>query len=167
MQLFQRDKPYEMTGRHVLLWLVAFFAIVFAVNVMMMRAAISTFGGVTAVSSYAAGLQFEHEVGVAERQDALHWQINGILSRGADGQADLDITARDAEGAPLTGLTAQARLVHPADERLDHVIDVRPAAAGMYHGQVAATPGQWDLVLELYRGDARLFRSRSRVTLKQ
>jgi nitrogen fixation protein FixH len=167
MQFFRRDQPYELTGRHVLLWLVAFFAIVFAVNLMMMRAAISTFGGVTASSSYAAGLQFEHEVGVAERQDALHWQVDEVLSRGGDGRAALEITAHDAGGAPLAGLTAQARLVHPADERLDHVIDVRPAAAGVYRGETAAPPGQWDLVLELYRGDQRVFRSRSRVTLKQ
>jgi nitrogen fixation protein FixH len=166
MRIFRRNKPYEMTGRHVLLWLVAFFVVVFAVNAVLVRAAISTFGGVETTSSYKAGLQFSHEVAVAERQDALHWQVSGKLRRAGAGQAVLDVTARDARGAALAGLTVDARLAHPADERLDRVIEVRPVAAGVFHGQAAAQPGQWDLIVDLYRGGKRLFRSQSRVSLR-
>ena len=156
----------ELTGRHVLLGFVAFFGVVFAVNAVLVRAAISTFGGVETASSYRAGLQFEHEVAVAERQNALHWQVSGKLTRNGAGEAVLDLTARDANGAPLPGLRADARLAHPADERLDRVIEIRSVAAGVFHGQAAAQPGQWDLIVDLYRGDQRLFRSQGRVTLK-
>jgi nitrogen fixation protein FixH len=159
-------RPREFTGRHALLWLIGFFVLVFAVNAMMVRAAISTFGGVETTSSYQAGLRFEHEVAVAERQDALHWQVSGKLTRNAAGEAVLDVTARDAKGAPVAGLRADARLAHPADERLDHVVALRPLGGGDFHGQAAAQPGQWDLVVDFYRGDKRLFRSRSRVTLR-
>ena len=155
-----------LTGRAVLLWLVAFFGAVFAVNGVLVGAAISTFGGVETASSYKAGLQFEREVAVVERQDALHWQVSGKLTRDGAGQAVLDVTARDAGGAPLAGLRADARLAHPADERLDHVIPVSPAAAGVFHGAAPAQPGQWDLIVDLYRGDKRVFRSQSRVTLR-
>jgi nitrogen fixation protein FixH len=162
-----KQKPArQVTGRHVLILLLGFFGVVFAVNGILVRAAISTFGGVETTSSYKAGLQFEHEVAVAGRQDALHWQVSGKLTRDGAGQAVLDVTARDARGAPLAGLTANARLAHPADERLDHVIEVSPVAAGVFHGQAAAQPGQWDLIVDLYRGDQRLFRSQSRVTLR-
>ena len=78
----------------------------------------------------------------------------------------LDISARDAKGTPLTGLTAQARLAHPADERLDRVIALNRAAAGQFHGEGQAQPGQWELIVDLYRDDVRVFRSRSRVTLQ-
>ncbi len=163
----RKPKPVRhLTGRHVLFWLVGFFVIVFAVNGVLVRAAISTFGGVETASSYQAGLQFEREVAVVERQDALHWQVSGKLTRDGAGQAVLDVTARDAQGAALAGLTARALLAHPADERLDHVIDIRPVAAGVFHGQAAAQPGQWDLIVDLYRGGQRLFRSQSRVTLR-
>lgn len=158
-------RPSELTGRAVLIWLVGFFVIVFAVNAVLVHAAISTFGGVETTSSYKAGLQFEHEVAVAERQDALHWQVSGKLTRNAAGEAVLNVTARDATGAPIDGLTADARLAHPADERFDHVVALRASGAGGFHGQTAAQAGQWDLVVDLYRGDKRLFRSRSRVTL--
>jgi nitrogen fixation protein FixH len=156
----------ELTGGKVLFWLVAFFGIVFAINGVLVQAAISTFGGVETQSSYKAGQQFEHEVAVAERQDALHWQVNGKLTRDRAGEAVLDINARDAEGVPVTGLKAVARLAHPADERLDHIVPLRRIAAGQFHGEVHAQPGQWELLVDLYRGDDRLFRSRSRILLR-
>ena len=155
-----------LTGRHVLLWLVAFFGIVFAVNGVLVQAAISTFGGVETLSSYKAGLQFEQEAGLVQRQDALHWQVSGALTRDRAGVAVLDLIARDAQGRPLGGLTADARLAHPADDRLDHVIAVRPVAAGVFRGTAEAQPGQWELIVDLYRGDQRVFRSRSRVSLR-
>ena len=47
-----RSGPREVTGRHVLLSLVSFFGVVFAINGALVRAAISTFGGVETASSY-------------------------------------------------------------------------------------------------------------------
>ena len=162
----RRDKPRELTGRAVLFWLIGFFGLVFAVNAVMVKAATSTFGGVETQSSYKAGLMFEQEVAKAERQDARHWQVDGKLARDRAGEAVLDITARDEKGAPLTGLKAVARLAHPADERLDHVIELTRTGAGAFHGQAQAQAGQWELLFDLYRGDDRVFRSRSRVTLR-
>jgi nitrogen fixation protein FixH len=78
----------------------------------------------------------------------------------------LDISARDTKGAPLTGLIAQSRLAHPADERLDHVIVLDRTGAGQFHGEAQVQAGQWELIVDLYRGEARVFRSRSRVTLR-
>jgi nitrogen fixation protein FixH len=164
--LAKQKQTRILTGRHVLQWLVAFFGIVFAVNGVLVRAAISTFGGVETLSSYRAGLQFEQEVGLVQRQDALHWHVTGKLARDSAGVAVLDVTARDAQGAPLSGLTADARLAHPADDRLDRVIAVRSVTGGVFHGAAEAQPGQWELIVDLYRGDQRVFRSRSRVSLR-
>jgi nitrogen fixation protein FixH len=160
------SRPHELTGRKVLLLLVGFFVLVFAVNGIMVHAAISTFGGVDTPSSYHAGLVFESEVAKAEHQQALHWQVDGKLKRESGGEVVLDISVRDAQGAPVTGLSADARLAHPADERLDHVIPVARNGAGRFHGESKAKPGQWELIVDFYRGGDRLFRSRSRVTLR-
>jgi nitrogen fixation protein FixH len=158
--------PRELTGRRVLLWLVGFFVAIFAVNAVLVQAAISTFGGLDTPSSYKAGLVFESEVARADRQAARHWQVDGKLRRDGAGEAVLDVSVRDAHGQPVTGLTADARLAHPADERLDHVIPVAVSGTGRFHGMSKAMPGQWDLIVDLYRGHDRLFRSRSRVTLR-
>jgi len=156
----------ELTGRAVLIWFIAFFGVVFAVNGVLVQAATSTFGGVETSSSYKAGLMFEQEVARADRQDARHWQVGGKLARDRAGEAVLDITARDQKGAPLSDLKAVARLAHPADERLDHVFELARSGAGVFHGETQAQAGQWELLIDLYRGDDRVFRSRSRVTLR-
>lgn len=158
-------KPREVTGRTVLIWLVCFFGAVFVVNGVMIKAATSTFGGVETTSSYKAGLMFKQELAAAEEQDARHWKIDGTLKRDGAGEAVLDFTARDAVGAPLAGLTADVRLVHPADARLDHEIKVGRIGAGQFHGEALVPRGQWELLVDLYRDATRVFRSRSRVTL--
>jgi nitrogen fixation protein FixH len=155
----------EVTGRTVLVWLVAFFAIVAAVNVVMIRAAVSTFGGLETESSYQAGLAFAREAADARAQDARHWQVDARLSPVRDGAADVVIDARDAQGRPLVGLAATARLVHPADQRDDHAVSLRPAGPGEFRGVAPASAGQWDLVIELAHDGTRVFRSKNRVLL--
>jgi nitrogen fixation protein FixH len=161
-----RPHKRELTGRAVLLWLVGFFGVVFAVNGILVQAATSTFSGMETSSSYKAGLMFKDNVESAERQDALHWQVEGKLVRDAAGEAVLDLSARDARGQALAGLTAQAHLAHPADAQLDQAIPLKSIGAGAFRGEAQAKPGQWELIVDLFRGDDRMFRSRSRVTLK-
>jgi len=165
MSTSHRDKR-ELTGRAVLFWLIGFFAVVLAVNAVLVQAATSTFGGLQTGSSYKAGLMFKEDVALAQRQDALHWRVAGTLARDRAGEAVLELSARDPQNAPLTGLTAVARLAHPADARLDQTIPLSRTGAGAFHGEASAQPGQWELIVDLYRGDDRLFRSRSRVTLR-
>ena len=81
--MFRRDKPRELTGRHVLLWLVGFFGFIFVVNGVMIHAATSTFGGLETQSSYKAGLRFKSEVARAARQQALGWQVIAPLCLGS------------------------------------------------------------------------------------
>ena len=158
-------KPRELTGKHVLICFVGFFGLVFAVNAVMVKAAMSTFGGVQTTSSYKAGLMFGQDLARAEKQDALHWQVSGRLSRDDVGNAVLDISVRDTRDVPVKGLAAGARLAHPADERRDHLIALNDASGGRFHGVTRAEPGQWELIVDLYKDDARVFRSRSRVML--
>lgn len=166
MNRFRRNRSSELTGRAVLFWLAGFFGVVFAVNGVLVKAATSTFGGVETQSSYKAGLMFEQDVAQAGRQDARHWQVDGRLTRDRAGAAVLDISARDERGAALSELAARARLAHPADERLDHVIEMTRSGVGAFHGEAQAPAGQWELLIDFYRGDTRVFRSRSRVTLE-
>jgi len=161
-----RQKTRELTGKHVLFSLLGFFALVFAVNGVLVKAATSTFGGVETSSSYKAGLMFKQDIAAASEQDALHWRVDGKIVRGAGGAAVLDISARNDAGSPLAGLDATARLAHPADERLDHLVTLDRVGPGQFHGEAQANAGQWELIIDLYRGDIRMFRSRSRVTLR-
>jgi nitrogen fixation protein FixH len=155
----------EVTGRMVLICFVAFFAVVAGVNAIMIRAAVSTFGGVEMDNAYQAGLAFAREIAAAQAQDALHWDVRAKVSAGATA-TDVEVSAVDATGARLTGLEASARLVHPADKRSDHVVALREAGRGRFIGSTDVVAGQWELVLELSRDGTRVFRSRNRVFMR-
>jgi len=98
-----------MTGRTVFVLLSTFFGVIFAVNGVMIRAALSSFGGVETESSYKAGLAFKAEIAAAGAQAARHWRIDAHLAREDDGRTLLTVTASDAAGRPLAALEPSAR----------------------------------------------------------
>ena len=153
-----------VTGRLVLICLIAFFAVVSLANGIMIRAAVTTFGGVETASSYQAGLAYAREANAAHAQDALQWQVKANV-RPAVGATRIDVEARDAAGVALAGLQAAARFERPVDRRADQVVTLHEDASGQFRGTVAPITGQWDLVIELSRGGERVFRSRNRVVL--
>jgi nitrogen fixation protein FixH len=159
-------KQRELTGRTVLIYMVAFFGVIGAANAFLIHAATSTFGGVEVESSYRAGLKFQQELDAARAQDALNWSVSARLARRAAGDAELSLTVRDRNGVPLSGLEAAARLTHPADSRRDHAILLKTVGAGRFAGLTEAETAQWDLLIDLTRDGKTVFRSRSRIDLR-
>lgn len=156
----------EVTGWTVFVCLVTFFAIITAVNAVMMTAAITTFGGVETGSSYQAGLAFARENAAVQAQDRLGWQVT--VSPRSDGGATpiIEIVARDKGNGPLAGLQVFGRLSHPMDKRADRVLAWREVTAGVFRADSGRVVGQWDLVIELSQDGALKFRSRNRLTLR-
>jgi nitrogen fixation protein FixH len=158
------DNGRPLTGRMVLVLLLAFFGLVTVVNVFMIRAAISTFGGVDTPSSYEAGLNYKAEESVAAAQSARHWDVSASLVPSPAGEK-ITITALDETGKPVSGATIAAHLAHPVDERRDVPLQFDQVGAGLYEGTAHADAGQWILDFEISRGGERLFRSRNRVII--
>jgi nitrogen fixation protein FixH len=155
----------ELSGRTVLVCFLVFFGIVGAVNAVMIRAATSTFRGLETVSSYQAGLAFEHEAAAARAQEALHWQVDGRVKRKADGTVAVVFDVKDRTGAVPAHLAASARLAHPTDARFDRKISLNQVGPGRFTGVTDARAGQWDIIVDL-RNDQERFRSKSRVVLR-
>jgi nitrogen fixation protein FixH len=153
-----------LTGRTVLLWLLAFFAVVSLANGILIRAAVTTFGGVETASSYQAGLAFAREAAAVRAQDTLHWQVKASVRPLAE-RTVVEIDARDAAGRPLSGLQASVNLSHPTDRRNDQPVTLGEDTSGHFRGTAAPIAGQWDVVIELSRDGERMFRSRNRVVL--
>jgi nitrogen fixation protein FixH len=154
----------ELTGRMVLLMLVGFFGLVMVVNVFMMEAAISTFGGVETPSSYKAGLAYKAEEAAAAAQNARNWKVDANLTSAAGGEV-VTIDVLDGAGQPVVNAEVSARFAHPIDERNDVIVPLREIAPGTYSGGGAASPGQWILDIAVAKGGERLFRSQNRVIL--
>jgi len=159
------DHERQLTGRHVLMMLIGFFGLVFAVNIAMVRAAITTFGGVDTPSSYEAGLQFKAEEARARAQDARDWTVTGHLAPSGDRQV-VSVDVRDASGAPVTGIAVAARLMHPIDQRRDVTVVLNQTGPGVFRGSAAVSAGRWRLELVVARNGEQLFRSENRVMVK-
>ena len=74
------------------------FAIVFAVNALMIYLAVSTFTGVTVTHAYERGRGYEAVLAEAARQDALGWRATVTLEGGL-----LSVAATDRDGRALAG----------------------------------------------------------------
>jgi len=156
----------EVTGRMVLICLVTFFGVVMGVNVIMMTAAIKTFGGLETASSYKAGLDYSREATSSQQQAARGWKVTSRFDHAADGRLRVELSVLDSAMRPLAGYEAHVLLAHPANRRLDHDVEMRPAGAGRYSGEAVVPTGQWDLEIDLARNGERYFRSRERIFLK-
>jgi nitrogen fixation protein FixH len=156
-----------LTGRAVLVSLLAFFAVVIGVNGVMMALAIGTMPGLESEKPYQAGVAYNAEIETARAQAARRWTMASHVGRDDRGRATVKVEARDAEGAPVGGLTVSVRLMRPADKRADRAIWLSEHEAGTYLGEAAdVAPGVWDAELEAARSSERLFRSHNRVILE-
>lgn len=169
----------KLTGRTVLLCLIGFFGTVMAVNVVMIRAAISTHGGSEKISSYRAGLNFTRDRAAAQAQQVLNWQVDVVLPRREGGQGEgclsplngcaasgpVSVSIRDAQGRPLPGLEAKLILSHPTDSRRDQTLVLTDRGGGAYEGVIDTAPGGWIVDIDLDRDGEQMFRSSSRVVL--
>ena len=158
------DRP--LTGRKVLLMIVAFFGVVFAVNGLMMKLAIQTLPGTEVDSAYSASLAYENEIAAARDQDARAWKVDAHIQRRAGTGAEVRVEVHDSSGLPVSGLRFLSRFERPTDRRIDQAIELAAAGDGIYLGDTAAImPGQWELVLEGVAGGRRLFLSKNRILL--
>ena len=156
--------PKPLTGRKVFFMLVAFFGVVIGVNLVMMRFAIQTLPGTEVDSAYSASLAYEKEIAAAREQNRRNWKIDAHVQRDANGDATLQVEARDTSGRPMSGLKFQGRLERPADKRADQPVTLAETGIGIYRGTASAiAAGQWDLVLRVDAAGQRVFLSRNRV----
>ena len=158
--------PSPLTGRKVLLMLVAFFGVVIGVNVIMMKLAIQTLPGTEVDSAYSASLAYESEIVAAQDQNARNWKVDAHIGRDSGGGATVQVEARDKYGMPVSGLKFEGRFERPTDRRADQPVALAEVGIGIYRSNAAVIPsGQWDLVLEGETAGRRMFLSRNRVLL--
>ncbi len=157
-------KPRPITGRTVLITLIVFFGIIFAVNGGLAYFALSTFGGVSTDNAYRAGLAYDGEIALAAAQRERAWTVDASLT-GTEAARAIEIKVRDKSKNPEAGLSARAKLVHPSDRRRDIAVTMEEVSPGVYRGAYEASAGERELAIELYRGDQRMFRSVNRVSL--
>lgn len=139
------------SGRHAAILIVAFFAVVVAVNLVMARYATSTFGGVVVENSYVASQKFNGWLAEARREKALGWAAE--VSRDAAGGVAVTMS-----GVPVTGITLTGEARHPLGRLPDRILTFARLADGRFVSDAPLPKGRWKLRLEAVAG-ARRWRS--------
>lgn len=134
----------RFTGWHMFAVLVAFFGVVIAVNLTMMRIARGSFGGIVVENSYVASQDFNTWLDAAKAQDRLGWTVASQVQ--PDRLVAISVTAAPE---PLA-VSATAR--HPLGRLPDQALTFRRVAPGRYVSTRPLPEGRWTLRLQLVAG---------------
>jgi len=135
-----RTRPF--TGRHMTAILFGFFAVVIAVNFLMARLAIGTFGGVVVENSYVASQHFNRWLDEASTEQQLGWSAE--TARQPDGRILVTLAGLPAGTAILT---AVAR--HPLGRLPDQALAFTPSSAGLFLSTTPLPAGRWRLRVQV------------------
>ena len=140
-----------ITGFKVLMFAVAAFGTIIAVNVFMAYKAVSTFPGLEVANSYVASQTFDAD---RAAQEALGWKV----AQAYDGQ-NLTLQIRDAEGAPAPIAKLEVLVGRKTEVREDQHPEFR-FENGVFVAPVALEKGAWLLHIEALSSDGTKFKQR-------
>jgi nitrogen fixation protein FixH len=140
----------NFTGFHITAILVAFFGIVIAVNLVMARAATSTFGGALAENGYVASQDYNRWIAESAAQDRLGWTLSSDV---VDGHLMLTV-----EGVAAPTVTAIAE--HPLGRVDEQVVALTRQPDGRFRSDQRLMEGRWKLRVTVRdsRNEARFLR---------
>ncbi len=165
----EKSPARVLTGRTVLAIFVGFFAVVFAVNGVLMYEALSTRSGMVANEPYRKGLKYNERIAADERQSALGWKADIALSPDAK---SLTVALSTDKGEPVAGLAIVGHIGRPVTDKEDHELTLVEATPGQYTAAFpSAEPGAYVADIEISDAAASegtvLYRARRRLWVQR
>lgn len=137
----------HFNGWHMASILVGFFAIVIAVNLVMARYAVATFGGTVVDNSYVASQRYNSWLTAARHQDALGWSTQISL----DDKRRVVATAA-LEKSPVRNLAATGAATHPLGRAPSIDLEFEAQADGTLRARRSLPPGRWTVWVTIKSG---------------
>lgn len=157
------QREFRLTGRHVLLSLVAFFAVMLAANAVFVMYALESFPGESQKKSYLQGLNYNDTLAKRDAQAALGWRVE-VSQVSTD---VVEVRFYDRRGEPLSGLSVNGVVGRPASQAEDQEVTFVEGENGAYRASgVILTAGAWDLAGDALNPSGRAFEFRSRVIVE-
>lgn len=158
------DAGRKLTGWHVLMIMLGFFGVIFAVNGVFLYNAINSFPGEDTKKSYLQGLNYNQTLAERTAQAELGW----TAAAGVAG-SELIFALNDAEGAALSSRRVVAQIRRAASKSGDVELILTYQGEGEYAGDISGLEaGRWDVrisVLDMTSEDV-VFRADKTVTVK-
>lgn len=151
----------ELTGRHVLAIMVAFFSVIIAVNLTMAFLARSSWTGLIVENTYVASRDFNEKAAAGRAQAALGWTSALAI---ADGRVSYRLT--DGQGRAVPATRAAASFRRPAYESEDQDVTLTLQPDGALAAPVALRDGVWIVEIHAEAGLDRPYHDRKRLTVR-
>ncbi|MBR9808595.1 MAG: FixH family protein [Alphaproteobacteria bacterium] len=132
----------RLKGRHVLMYFMGFFGLMFVVNGIFLEKAITSFPGEDVEKSYLQGLNYNSTLAARQAQSELGWQAQAGLEDGI-----VRFHLEDAKGNKLSAMHVSAVLKHAANATLDTPLVMAAIGDGDYTATlpVGLPAGKWTL----------------------
>ena len=151
------------SGRYIPWLFVAGFAVVVAVNAIMIWFAVGSFSGLYAQKPRDRGLRYNEVVAEQKARDALGWRLATSWHAGSN---RLEVAVVDAAGAPLPGASIAVELIRPAEKRPPIGVAMAELGESRFGGHVELPArGNWDVDIVVVAGGKR-FAQTQRMFLK-
>lgn len=157
----------KITGRTVLLSLVAFFAVVFLVNGIFFWLARDSWTGLSTEDAYRKGIAFNDELARADAQRLLGWTAETEYASAGPGEGRLLFALTTADGRPVRDREVSATFRRPVTEGIDFSAALSGDETGRYVADIMPpAPGQWDVRIEVIRPGALPYLVETRIWSK-
>lgn len=144
-QGYDNQNPEKPKGSKIPYLIVAFFVVIFLVNLVFLYFAQTTHTGVIRDQAYEHGLAYNDVVAAAKKSDELAWGV--MITPQAD---KLAVRLTDAEGAPITTANVVIRFRRPTVSGYDFEQALTPMGDGFYKMPVDwPLPGLWDAIVDV------------------
>lgn len=153
----ETNSEFRFTGKHMLIIMIVFFAVIVGVNFTMATLASRSWTGLVVKNSYVASQGYNEELAAADRQKMNGWQSTLSYQNNV-----LQISVSDRDGNPILAEAAEVKIGRPAFEQEDRQLAMNLQNDGSATASVNLAPGVWaiEFVAEsshgTYRRNARL-----------
>jgi nitrogen fixation protein FixH len=152
--------PKVITGRHVLIAVVAFFVVVVGLDTLFTVWALRTFPGEVSPRAYEDGLAYNRILAERRAEAALGWTVK--VTQGSRPGA-ISVRFLDAGGKPVPGLRVTALFARPATLTGSQTVTLAADGPDAYSGGPALADGAWDLTLTAAEPNGHDFQARRRL----
>lgn len=137
----------QLTGKHVLAMLVAFFGVIIGVNFLMAYLANSTWSGLVVANGYVASQSFDKDLAKAKAQEALGWNVAFTFKNDR-----INIAFADKDGSAIERLTITGDLERTVTDKQDQKLTFTALGGGVYSAPATLSPGVWEVEIDA-KGD--------------
>ncbi|MGE5145865.1 MAG: FixH family protein [Candidatus Eiseniibacteriota bacterium] len=142
----RRDAEPARRSRWIPWIFVAFFAVVFTANGLLIAFALESWTGFDGADAYRRGVHYNRALAAAAHQNSLGWHSELAFADKGGKAGRIEFVLTDRRNVPVRRADVKAMIVRPTAAGHDFTEPLHESAPGRYAATVAfPLPGQWEV----------------------